>query len=124
MKVFGIAGFFTGFFTVVSTVVFAVVLMGSGQVALADPMEDVCHERAKKNSGYDGRRKGLTRQVGNTQMRLSGSVALGGSRSSGPPNGPRDVPSPAFAGQASTERREDKAKSKYSRIYNDCMRSR
>ncbi len=85
----------------------------------ANPMVDICKTRAAKNSGYSG--SGLSRQVGNTTFRLSGSVAIGASRSSGPQDGHR---APAFAGQAATEQRDAQAKNKYDRIYNDCMRTR
>lgn len=87
---------------------------------LADPMADICRERAERASGYTAR-AGLTKQVGNVQFRLSGSVALGFSRSSGAAGG---TDAPAFAGQAATERRQMRAESKYSRVYADCMRAR
>lgn len=89
--------------------------------AKADPLADICHARAQKESGYHGPRKGLSKRVGNTQMRLSGSVGLGVSRSSGPQSGTQV---PGFAGQDAIERREQKAHSKYTRIYDDCMQSR
>jgi len=92
-----------------------------GGVALADPMQDVCHSRAVKGSGYSGPRTGLSKQAGNTTFRLSGSAAFGVSRSSGTPSANN---APGFAGSAETERREAKEESKYTRIYNDCMRSR
>jgi len=82
--------------------------------AQANPMDEVCHVRAAKNSGYSGTRSGLTKKVGNTTFRLSGSVAVGTSRSSGPAGGYR---APAFAGAADVERREAKEKSKIGRAH-------
>jgi hypothetical protein len=45
----------------------------SGEMAMANPMADVCRARAVDASGY----RGLTRTVGNVQFGLSGSVAMG-----------------------------------------------
>ena len=87
----------------------------------ADPMADICHERARSGSGFSGSPSGLTRQSGNTTFRLSGSVAIGASRSSGTQVGRN---APPFAGQDASEAREDKQKKKYTRIYDACMRSR
>ena len=89
--------------------------------AAADPMADICHERARSASGFSGSPSGLTRKVGNTTFSLSGSVAVGASRSSGTQPGRN---APPFAGQAASEQREDKKKDKYQRIYDNCMRSR
>jgi hypothetical protein len=99
----------------------AIVALPASAAQAGDPMEDICRVRAEKGSGFKGDRTGLTKQVGNTQFRLSGSVAVGASRSSGPNAG---YGAPAFAGQAASDQREAKAKSKFTRIYNDCMRTR
>lgn len=93
----------------------------SDAAAQVDPMADVCRVRAEKASGYAAPPSGLTRRAGNTTFRLSGSVAIGASRSSGTPGG---YGAPAFAGSAASERREATAESRYSRIYRDCMRTR
>lgn len=106
------------FFTAALTVAF---LALPALAAQADPMKDICLVRAEKASGYSGDRSGLTKQVGNTKLRLSGSVAVGVSRSTGAPG---SHVAPGFAGQAATEQREAKAKKKFTRIYNDCMRAR
>ncbi len=87
----------------------------------ADPMADICHERARSASGFSGSPSGLTRKVGNTTFSLSGSVAIGAGRSSGTQPARN---APPFAGQAASEQREDKQKDKYQRIYDNCMRSR
>jgi hypothetical protein len=87
-----------------------------GGAVLANPMTDVCRARAVDASGY----RGLTQTVGNVQFSLSGSVAVGVSRSSGP----QSAPSPAYAGQGEIDRQEDAARAKYTRVYDDCMRTR
>ncbi len=86
-------------------------------VAGADPMQDVCHLRAKRESGHDGLRPMIGR-VGDVTMRLSGSVAVGIGHNSHSDASPK---SPAFAGSAATERREDKALARYLRVYDRCM---
>ena len=120
----------TARFTAPFAAPFAVLFMAlASSPVQADPMADICRARAEKGSGQTGAQTGLTRQAGNTRFRLSGSVAIGASRSSGPPS----PNAPAFAGQAASERHEeqtavkrrsDNAASKYTRIYDDCMRAR
>ncbi len=87
-----------------------------GEMAMANPLTDVCRARAVDASGY----RGLTQTVGNVQFGLSGSIAVGVSRSSGPQN----LPSPSYAGQAEIDRQEDAARATYDRVYDDCMRTR
>ena len=98
------------------------VLALPGTAALADPMQDICHARAQKDSGYQSRGPKVDTRLGGAQMRLSGSVALGGSRSRGGQSAPGAAP--PFAGSAATERRERDAQAKYQRIYDACMRQR
>jgi len=91
--------------------------------AMADPMADVCDRRARSESGY---RAPLALQTpdGRGQVRLSGSVALGGSSS----RGVSSPPAPAFAGAVASERREQerqqKQVEKYRRIYERCLQGR
>lgn len=97
------------------------ILLLPGAVAGADPMQDVCHSRAKKDSGYRSQGPKVTSQLGGVQMRLSGSVGLGVSVSRGAPSTSVSAP---FAGAAATERRESEAQAKYQRIFDACMRGR
>ncbi len=91
--------------------------------AMADPMADACDRSARSESGY---RAPLALQApnGRGQVRLSGSVALGGSASRGIPS----PPTPAFAGAAASERREQERQRKqaqeYQRTYERCMEGR
>ena len=96
-------------------------VMGLATGAHADPMQDVCEARARKESGSSG--SDISVQEGRTTLRLSGSAAVGVSHSSGPdaPNAGRHVP--GFAGAAQEERREQQAAQKYQRIYADCMQA-
>lgn len=86
----------------------------------AGEREDACRARAEKLSGY--RPRGLEKQVGGLTLRLSGSVALGVSRSRGPalPAAPR------YAGEAHRERfeaeRNRKRAARYRGIFDACMR--
>ena len=95
----------------------------------ADPMVDICRARAEKASGQSGPQPGYSRQASNSHISLSGSVAVGVGHSSGRPT----AGAPAFAGQAAIDRREERARqkrrdekgqSKYTRIYDACMRGR
>ncbi|PCH71813.1 MAG: hypothetical protein COC12_07250 [Rhodobacteraceae bacterium] len=88
----------------------------SSGVLMANPMADVCRARAVDASGY----RGLAQSVGNVQFGLSGSVSVGVGRS----NGPQSGSSPAFAGQGEIDRQKDAAKARYTRVYDDCMRTR
>ena len=88
--------------------------------AAADPQEEACRARAERLSGY--KPGGLETQVGNVTIRLSGSVALGASRSSGPA-----MPAaPAFAGAAAREKfeakRNEKRATRYQKHLDQCMR--
>ena len=88
--------------------------------AVAEEREDACRARAERLSGYSPGT--LETQVGNVTIRLSGSVALGASRSSGP-----TVPSAApSAGAAARERFEAKRNSekakRYKQYFDQCMR--
>jgi hypothetical protein len=103
----------------ISTLLVVASLALPGTDALANPNADVCHVRAQKNSGHHGPRRELTTQAGSVKLRLSGSVALGVSRSNRVGGG---YNAPAFAGQDATDQRAQKAKDKYSRIYDACMR--
>lgn len=95
--------------------------------AQADPMQDICQARAREMSGYKGAAPRLEWKSGRTTMRLSGSVAVGGSTESGPA-----MPAaPGGYGVAAQERFEDKRREKsdaaaarYRKIYDDCMRDR
>jgi len=78
-----------------------------------------CRARAERLSGY--RPALIEGQAGKLKYRLGGSVALGGSRSSGPP-----LPDPPpFAGSAHRERLEaDRTRSRaelYRRVYDACI---
>jgi len=97
------------------------VLALPGTAALSDPMMDVCHARAQKGSGFKSQGPNLSTQQGGVQMRLSGSVGLGVSRSRGAPS---SNPSAPFAGAAATERREREARAKYQRLYDACLDTR
>lgn len=87
-------------------------------MAIADPMEDVCHLRAKDLSGYTGK-PGLILGDDRVGVRLSGFAAVGISRQN--KAGTSDRSSPAFAGSSSTERREQEKARKYQRTYDDCI---
>ena len=87
--------------------------------AAAEDREDACRARAERLSGYTP--GALETQVGNVTIRLSGSVALGASRSSGPA-----FPSaPPFAGAAARERFEEKRNrenaARYQQYFDQCM---
>lgn len=83
----------------------------------ADPMGDVCHLRAKRESGYDGLRP-MVGRIGEVTIRLSGSAALGMTYNSRPAF---SSDTRAFAGSAARERREDKALERYLRVYDRCI---
>lgn len=87
--------------------------------AAANAQEEACRARAERLSGY--RPSGLETRLGNVTIRLSGSVALGTSRSSGPA-----MPAaPAFAGAAARERfeakRNEKRAARYQQYFDRCM---
>lgn len=86
----------------------------------ADGHEAACRAKAERLSGH--RPSPLEGQVGRLKFRLSGSLALGVSRSSGPPS---PAP-PPFAGEAHRERAEAARTRErvqtYQRIYDACMR--
>ena len=106
------------------TIVFGGIL-GIAEPVAADPMEDICHSRARIESGY---RKPVTSlgPTGRGSVRLSGSASVGVSSSRGAVS-PGGV-APPFAGSASQERfeqeRNDKKAQRYQRIYVDCMTGR
>jgi len=85
----------------------------------ADTQEEVCRARAERLSGYTP--SALEARVGNVTIRLSGSVALGVSRGSGP----AAPTAPAFAGAAAQERleaeRNEKGAALYQRFFDQCM---
>lgn len=93
----------------------------------SNPMEDICHARAREMSGFKGAAPRAETRKGGATFRLSGSAAIGVSRESGPP-----VPSPRGGhGMAEQERQERKRRDKqaaaeqnYRKIYDDCMRDR
>lgn len=87
--------------------------------AAAEDREDACRARAERLSGYTP--SALETQVGNVTIRLSGSVALGASRSSGP-----SLPSaPPSAGAAARERfqakRNSENEARYKQYFDQCM---
>lgn len=95
--------------------------------APANPQEDICHARARELSGFRGAAPRAETRRGNTSFRLSGSVAVGVSRESGPPS-PR---APGGHGAVAQERfeqnrraEEDVKARNYRKIYDDCMRNR
>ena len=85
----------------------------------AGEREDACRARAEKLSGYRPRR--LETELGGVKFRLSGSVALGVSRS----RGPATQPAPPFAGEAHRDRfeakRNRKRAARYQKIFEECM---
>lgn len=86
----------------------------------ADPQEDLCHARARAETGLRGPE---TMPSGDgLRMDLNGSLALGASKSSGAGT---VAPAPPFAGAAAAQRFEDKrAREKaetYRRVFQDCM---
>jgi len=87
--------------------------------AAAGEREDACRARAERLSGYTP--GALETHVGNVTIRLSGSVALGVSRSSGP----TVSSAPPFAGAASRERYDAKRNSekaqRYKQYFDQCM---
>ncbi len=88
--------------------------------AAADAQQEACKARAERLSGYSP--STLETEVGGVTIRLSGSVALGASRSSGPA-----APSaPPFAGAAARERfevkRNEKRAARYQEYFDQCMR--
>ena len=85
-------------------------------IGLADVQRDVCDRQAREISGYDAF-GGLSVTTGNVTARLSGSVAVGVSRSRGPEN-PK---APAFAGSSSVERREAQARERYDAALKACL---
>lgn len=83
----------------------------------ADPMRDVCHLRAKRESGYDGLRP-MVGKIGDVTIRLSGSASLGITYNSHPEFSSNTR---SFAGSAARGRREDKALERYLRVYDRCI---
>ncbi|GAA6198867.1 hypothetical protein [Aquicoccus sp. SU-CL01552] len=87
--------------------------------AAAEEREDTCRARAERLSGYSP--GALETQVGEVTIRLSGSIALGVSRSSGP----IVSSAPPSAGAAARERHEanrNSEKSKrYKQYFDQCM---
>lgn len=97
------------------------VLLGMAAVpqAYAAGANDACEKRARQLSGYYGNRIPEF-NVGPFTARISGSVAIGVSRSSGgaQPHVPRG------AGQAARDRREAEERRDYERILADCRLGR
>ncbi|MHA6261802.1 hypothetical protein ACXYMO_01255 [Arenibacterium sp. CAU 1754] len=84
----------------------------------AAPKNDACDAQARQVSGYTGARP-VEFNVGPFDARISGSVAVGVSRTRGPA---REPVAPPFAGAASVEAREKPVLDAYRRAYNDCLR--
>lgn len=86
--------------------------------AWADAKQDLCHAKAKKDSGYRSWTSKAASPEGGVQMRLSGSAGFGVSHSSGAAS---NTPTAPFAGSAATERRARETEEKYQRLYDACI---
>ena len=99
-------------------------IAAAAQTDATDPQTAQCQRQAQKLSGY--RPSGLEWQSGQTRFRISGSVSLGVSKSSGGSAGTPQVP--PFAGMAAIERREQQRQEEkrelYDRLLSDCLAGR
>ena len=85
-------------------------------VAQTNTTDDRCDRIARQQSGYDGGRlPGV--KVGPFNLRVSGSVAIGVSRSSGGAG----VSVPAGAGEGAREMRRIRAEEDYREAYEACV---
>ncbi len=96
---------------------FAIVIFA--QTAQAGDREETCRAQAERLSGY--RPRAIEAEAGGIKFSLSGSVALGVSRS----RGTATPASPPFAGAAHRERFEAKRNQKradsFQRVFEACM---
>ncbi|MGD9866068.1 MAG: hypothetical protein AB7S99_22945 [Pseudodonghicola sp.] len=102
------------------TAAIALILSALPAAGMSQTREETCQARAEQLSGY--RAPALAGEAGQLSYRLSGSVALGVSKSSGT----AAPAAPPFAGAASAERREAERQQEkatlYQRLYEDCMK--
>ncbi|KAE9631801.1 hypothetical protein FEE96_20570 [Parasedimentitalea maritima] len=85
--------------------------------ARANLMKDVCAKRAENYSGYKPR--GLTIGDHRGRLRLSGSVSIGVSTSTG---GNTDT-KPSNSSESAEDRKQDAKVDLYWRVFDDCMKA-
>ncbi|MCF6231772.1 MAG: hypothetical protein L3J36_01530 [Rhodobacteraceae bacterium] len=103
--------------------IFAALTGGMATQSLANPLNDICEVQAERISGYSGDRRGLTWNVGQFDFRLSGTLAIGLSHTSGSPTGTTFGSARPFAGMDALEQREALKKRKYAKAYQSCIQA-
>lgn len=98
----------------------AALLVTPAAVLRADVQRDVCDRQAREASNFWGGRIPEFR-IGPFTGRISGSVALGVSRSSGAPS---NIAVPPGAGAYAREQREAAKAERYREIFDRCMARR